>query len=53
MDHSGLKYDYHEFMGNAHFMKQLHRSYEFPVHVYLENEDGTRVHIRTEAPASA
>lgn len=42
-----------EIIGNINFMKQLEREYAFPVNVYQENEDGTRVLLRTEAPASA
>ncbi|MEU0912161.1 hypothetical protein [Streptomyces althioticus] len=42
-----------EWIGNTHFMKQLDRFYDFPVNVYRENEDGSRVLIRTEASASA
>lgn len=44
---------FREIMGNAHFMRCLEREYVFPVNVYQENEDGSRVFLRTEAPASA
>lgn len=42
-----------EIIGNQIFMKQLEREYSFPANVYKEHEDGTRVLVRTEAPASA
>ena len=42
-----------EIIGNQNFMKQLDRFYDFPVSVYKENEDGTRVLVRTEDSASA
>ena len=45
--------NYREWAGNNHFMKQLDRFYDFPVSVYKENEDGTRVLVRTEDSASA
>lgn len=41
-------FDFREYTGNAHFMSQLHRTYDFPVNVYRENEDGTRVLVRVE-----
>jgi hypothetical protein len=40
--------NYREYMGNAHFMKQLYREYDFPVSVYRENEDGTRSLVRID-----
>ncbi|BET51802.1 hypothetical protein RGQ21_67840 [Kitasatospora aureofaciens] len=52
LDHVGHKFDYREFFGNSHFMKQLERSYDFPVSVYQENEDGTRALVRVEHPAA-
>jgi hypothetical protein len=44
---------FREWAGTQHFMSCLHRTYEFPVHVFKENEDGTRIYLRTEASASA
>lgn len=43
--------NFREYRGNAHFMKQLERSYDFPVSVYQENEDGTRELLRVENPS--
>lgn len=40
--------NYREFMGNAHFMKQLEREYIFPIKVYKEAEDGTRELVRVD-----
>lgn len=40
--------NYREFMGNAHFMSQLDREYNFPVRVYQINEDGTRDLVRID-----
>ena len=40
--------NYREYMGTAHFMKQLNREYFFPVEVYKENEDGTRELVRID-----
>lgn len=40
--------NYREYMGNAHFMKQLEREYSFPINVYRENQDGTRELVRID-----
>lgn len=39
---------FREWAGNQHFMSCLHRSYDFPVEVFKENEDGSRELIRVE-----
>jgi len=44
---------FREIIGNINWMKQLDRFYDFPVSVYKENEDGTRVLVRTEDSPSA
>lgn len=41
-----------EWMGNAHFMSQLNRSYSFPIEVYRESEDGSRALVRVEYPTA-
>jgi len=41
-------FNYREYIGNAQFMSQLERQYDFPVSVYLETEDGTRELVRVE-----
>lgn len=40
-----------EIRGTAHFMKQLDRTYEFPISVFLEDENGTRTLLRVEDPS--
>jgi hypothetical protein len=41
-----------EWMGNAHFMSQLNRHYDFPIEVYRESEDGSRALVRVEYSAA-
>lgn len=40
--------DMREQIGTIHFMKQLQRSYDFPVEIFRVNEDGSRELIRVE-----
>ena len=40
--------NYREFMGNAHFMKQLENIPVFPVEVFKVNDSGERELIRVE-----
>lgn len=40
--------NYREFIGNAHFMKQLENIPVFPVHTFKEDENGNRVLLRSE-----
>lgn len=44
--------NYREFIGNAHFMRQLEREYAFPVEVYQEVEDGSRELVRIDYPSA-
>lgn len=51
MNDLSLNFDFREFAGNAHFMKQLQREYFFPVEVYQEDQNGARTLLRVEAPS--
>jgi hypothetical protein len=44
--------NFREYMGNAHFMRQLDREYIFPVEVYTVKENGKRELVRVEDPSA-
>lgn len=52
MDSLNLAFNFREYAGTTHFMKQLQRDYRFEVQVYKEDENGSRTLLRVENPYS-
>lgn len=43
-------FNFRDYAGNIHFMRQLQREYRFDVQVFKEDENGDRTLLRVENP---